>query len=47
MVVQTADPVRGLFRIVQRRQQHGREDRNDGDHDQELYQRETDRFPLQ
>ena len=48
MVVQTADPVCGLFRTVQRRQEHGRENRNDRDHDQEFDQRKAaGRFTLQ
>ncbi len=47
-VVDTADRP-GLFpRAVQGRQQQSRQDRNDRDHDQELYQRKTARrFTLQ
>ncbi len=45
LVVHTLDHPGLLPGFVQRRQQHSRQDRNDRDHDEELYQRET-AFPL-
>ena len=41
LVVQTLDHPGLLPGFVQRRQQHSRQNRDDRDHDEELYQRKT------